>query len=31
MRQPLNEKNILENSTTNDVVEVVLVGETDKS
>ena len=31
MRQPLNEKNILENRTTNDVVEVVLVGGTDES
>ena len=31
MRQPLNENNILENPTINDVVEVVLVEGTDKS
>ena len=31
MKQPLNEKNILENLTTNDVAEVVLVGGTDES
>ena len=31
MRHPLNEKNISENPTTNDVAEVVLVGGTDES
>ena len=31
MKQPLNEKNILENSTMNDVEEVVLVGGTGES
>ena len=31
MKQPLNEKNALENSTANDMAEVVLVGGTDES
>ena len=31
MKQPLNEKNTLENPTTNDMAEVVLVGGTDES
>ena len=31
IKQPINEKNILENPTTNDVAEVVLIGGTDKS
>ena len=31
MKQPLNEKNILENPTANDMAEVVLVGGIDES